>query len=348
MNQPKSSHRISALAALTLTLTVTLSAQGTTFVAYPQDTTTGVRTNTFPLGQPNNQSGHEARVQALIPRCFLPPTGGTIVGIEVVAGRSASLSYESLQLSLDHLASAVPFPVLQPTFAANLTAPTTVLSITNRAISYPGLQWYRLTFQQPFAYNGSDHLLLDFVKLVPPNTTGGFAMVTSRDERVDTPWVVSARGDYGTGASGSATGALDTRPLRMRIVFAGTTPTTVISSPMVGTVYWGIGTNIGLDTHAAPGALVWQAFDLAAPPVPGLGGRTTPLILPGIAGVGWLLPGSGLVILPGMITPPSGVHSTTLPLPGLPALQGMTLVFQSIVVDSVTWAWSSASDCTIG
>jgi hypothetical protein len=331
-------------AAITLPTAPTLTAQGTTYAAYPQDTTTGAWTNTVPLGQGDNGAGQEARAQMLIPRSFLPSTGGTIVGLEVVAGVSRSLTYQSLQLALDHFASPVPFPVLQTSFAANLTAPSTVLSITNQAINYPGLQWHRLTFQQPFAYNGRDHLLLDFIKYVPPQA-GGLGMRTSRDERIDTPWVLTAAGDFGSGAARAATGALVTRPLRTRVLFAGGTPTTVISSPMVGTTYYGIGTNIGLNTQATPGTWVWQALDLAPP---GLGGRTTPLRLPGLVGDGWLLPGPMLFGFPIAVIPPSGVHSTILSVPNDPALRGVTTVFQSIVVGSAGAAWSSATDCTIG
>lgn len=338
-------HRPVSSAVWLFALAATLVAQGTTHVAYPQDSTTWTNTNLVPLGQDPATTGHEARAQMVIPRCFLPSTGGQIVGIEVIAGTPKTVNYSSLTLSLDHLVSATPFPILATTFAANLAAPIPVFRLTNQPITYPGGAWYRLTFQQPFQYNGQDHLVLDFVKYIP-SYTSGLGMASLNGERTDLPPLLTAAGYFGSGAATRSVGANASFPLRIRLVFAGTTPTTVISSPIVGGVYWGIGTNIVVATHGAPSANVVQAIDLAPP---GLGGRPTPLSLPSLTGVGWLQLGPASLVFPfpAVVMPPTGVLLANLTIPYDPALRGLTVVFQSIVCSPTSASWSSASDCTI-
>jgi hypothetical protein len=332
--------------------TASLPAQaGPSLVAYPQDTTTGVWGNTAPLGH-SNGAGVEARWQMLIPAAFLPSVAARLDAIEVVAtpwSTQNTATYTTLRITLSHLASPLPFPALSPSFAANLPQPLPVYTLANQAITYPLGSWHRFDLQQQFAYNGRDHLVLDFRKVIAAPATGDLFMVTSRDERLDIPVTRVALGTAGSGAANRASAAGTAQPLRVRLLFSAVaptavTPTMVVASPMNGGVYFGVGTGIALDTRTASHVPVWQGFDLAGG---GLGSRSVPLQLPIVLGNGWVVPGPLLVFQHGIAD--SGGHmSAMLGVPADPALSGQVVVFQSVVFDpSAGLVWSNAVDATL-
>lgn len=317
-------------------------------VAFPQDTTTGAWGNLAPLGHNASGGGAEARYQMLIPAAYLPSTGGTILALEIAAHPgffgASSTTYTSLRVTMSHLVSAATMPALSPTFAANLPAPQVVFAVTNHTISYPPGQWFPLTLQQPFVLNGQDHLVIEFQKVVTPPIVGDLYMVTSRDERTDLPAPQVRLGTSGSGAATATTATATAFPLRMRLVFAGDAPTTVVRSPSVGGVYFGIGTTVDIETYGAPLMPMWLAFDFATPL---LGGRTS-WTTPAVQGRGWVVPGPALAVTPLTFLPAAGPHQVPLAIPPAPAFVGLSIVLQSITYDPLLGLqWSAATDLTI-
>ncbi len=341
--------RALALAGLASAWSVALPAQGQTYVAYPPDTTTGAWGNYGPLGGIST-GGEECRMQTVIPAAFLPSVGGKIVAIDVIATTWSSTftaHYQMLDISMDHLVTNVAFPVLSANFAANLTAPSVVLALRHQAVTYPSGAWYRLPLTQPFVYNGSGHLVVEFQKILAATLPGDLYMVTSRDERPsDLPATVITIGNKGTGAWARTAATGSARPFRMRFVFEATSsPTNVLQSHMLGNVYWGLGTTMTMSVQGLPNVPVWQGIDFSSA---GLTSRPTPFTSPGLLGKGWIYPGPLLVFLGPQFIPANGVLTSTLTIPTDPALINKQLIFQALLAEPVRGlTWSSTTDVTL-
>ncbi len=339
----------SALRILAVLLGAAAAVSGQqTVVAYPQDTTTGSYGNLVPLGHNASGGGVEARYQVLVPAAFLPSSGGAILAMEVVAHAgfvgTFTATYTSLQVTMSHLPSPSSFPTLSSTFAVNLPAPQVVLSLANQTISYPPGQWHSLPLQQPFVHNGQDHLVIEFQKVVAGPVSGALYMVTSRDERGDLPAPQVRFGTQGSGAATAAVATATAYPIRLRLVYAGDVPTTVLRSPQAGTVYFGNGTSFDIETHGAALAPMWLAVDFAAPT---LGGRSS-WVTPVVQGDCWLVAGPALVVAPLAFLPAAGPRPVLLSIPADPTFAGVSMVFQSVVIHPLHgFQWSSATDATI-
>ena len=341
--------RALALAGLASAWSVALPAQGQTYVAYPQDTTTGAWGNYGPLGGIST-GGEECRMQTVIPAAFLPSVGGKIVAIDVIATTWSSTftaHYQMLDISMDHLVTNIAFPVLSANFAANLTAPSVVLALRHQAVTYPSGAWYRLPLTQPFVYNGGEHLVVEFKKILQAALPGDLYMVTSRDERPsDLPGTVITIGNTGSGAWNRTDATGTARPFRMRFVFEGTSsPTSVLQSDMLGTTYWGLGTQMTMSVQGPPNVPFWQGIDFSST---GLASRPAPFNSPILLGKGWIYPGPLLVTLPAQFIPESGVRTTPIPIPTDPALINKQLIFQAVLAEPGRGlTWSSATDVTL-
>ncbi len=342
--------RALALAGLASAWSVALPAQGQTYVACPQDTTTGAWGNYGPLGGVSPApGGEECRMQMVIPAAFLPSVGAKIVAIDVIAttwSTTFTANYEMLDISMDHLVSPSAFPALSSTFAANLTAPSVVLALRNQAVTYPSGAWYRLPLTQPFVYNGSGHLVVEFKKILQATLPGNLYMVTSRDERTDLPATVITIDIKGSGAWNRSVATGSARPFRMRFVFEGTSSlTNVLKSDMLGTTYWGLGTQMTMSVQGLPNVPVWQAIDFSSA---GLTSRPTPFTSPVLLGKGWVYPGPLLVLVPAQFIPANGVLTNALTIPTDPALINKQLIFQAVLAEPGRGlTWSSATDVTL-
>lgn len=326
-----------------LLLHAAAGAQAPTFIAYPLDATTGNQANNGPLGRNPSGSTDEVRAQIAIPAAFLPPTGGTVIGIEVAASGASSLPYTSLTIQAANLPRTTAFPALNATFATNLgTAPATVFSQTAFSINWLNRQWVRITFSTTFQYQGGDHLVLDFTKVVPGTATGSTAHVIADDRSpYDLPIMMVSFGASGSGAHLSPvnTSTGTRQPPRLRVLFQGVPTTVVASSP-----YWPIGSPFTLTTQLAIGSPAWQLIDLAGAP---LSARNTPFTVPGIGGLGWVVPGPALAgLFVGVST--SNAITTTISVPNNPRLRGQVIVFQSVVADPVlSLVATNATDGTL-
>jgi hypothetical protein len=330
------------------------SAQGAMpYIAYPSDTSIGIAANNAPLGRNANGSTDDARSQIVIPAAFLPPSGGLVMGIEVVANSTMSMTYASLQIQAANMANVVPFPTLDPVFATNLgSSPTTVLDQQNTTIGWTAQQWTPITFTTPFVYQGGDHLLLDFQKVILCPASSGLAHYTPDAERTppgttfDLPIMMVNYGPCGSNAHlGTANTSTGLRhPLRLRVQFLGA-PTIVANSGVAPSSYWAIGNSFDLTTYAQVGSWAVQLVDLFAVP---LRNNTNPLMVPGVAGMGWVTPGPFLIAVgTGLFTNSS--YTATLTVPSNPGLVGFPFVFQSLLLEAQTLApiWTNATDATL-
>ena len=351
-------HQISVV-GLAATFAGAAGAQSlVTFTAYPADATSGSVGNNAPLGRNANGGTDEARSQILIPAPFLPPAGGTVIGIEMANLFAANtLNYTSLEIRAANLSNTGPNPVLNPTFATNLgAAPTTVFSVTNTSITWPARTWTRITFQTPFVYLGGDHLVLDFQKAVALGASGGVAHVNDYPARwvngaYDLPIMMVSYGGVGSnahlGTVNTSTGAR--MPPRVRVVFQGapilcpaslSVPTMSVSDSVV------IGGTFAIETQAEVGSVGVQLVELLAP---ALVSRPSSMILPGVCGEGWVTPGSPTLFTLGLAIFGTTSHSAALTIPASPAFQGMRLGFQSVLLSAPTMVpiWSNATDATV-
>lgn len=340
-NRPR---RLTCAAILFVATLAASGASAQNFIAYPQDTMNGNASNNGPLGRNPTGSTDEVRAQIAIPAGFLPSAGGTVVAIEVSNGASTgSVPYASLVIRAANLPRTTPFPALDPTFALNLGAmPVTVFSQTAFSITYPHLQWTQIPFATPFQYQGGDHLVLDFEKVIANTATTGVAHTIANDRvPYDLPIMMVSFGALGSGAHLSPvnTSTGTRQPPRVRVVFQNA-PTTVVSSP----TYWTVGSSFTLTTQATIGSLALQTFELTNT---GLSARSTLLWIPGLAGFGWVIPGPLLATL---FVGPSTTNATTttITLPNNNALRGYDLVFQSAVIDPVAGiTWTNAADARL-
>lgn len=339
------------------------AAQGLqTHVTYPSDTTVGNLGNNAPLGRNGNGSTDEARAQILIPAQFLPPTGGTVVGIEMVngAGVAGTLTYRELDIQAANLPlnpAQVP-PALSPVFATNLgTAAVTVLSQRNSTITWPSRQWTRVTFTTPFQYRGGDHLVLDFQKAIACPATQSVYHLVAMVERTplgtayNLPIMAVSFGACGSNAHRNPrnTSAGGRYPPRVRVVFQGSSnqcvPTTVTSSGVPPNSFWILGSTFTLTTQASAGSWGFQLIDLGTPH---LVLQTTPLTISGVLGDGWVRANPPPISLPtGFFTGPT--FASTIGIPNRPSLAGLHVVFQSLVFNAptLTPTWTNATDATL-
>lgn len=318
-------------------------ARAQNFIAWPQDATTGGSANNAALGRNATGSTDEAHVQIAIPAAFLPSAGGIVTGIAVAANASVTVPYASLQIRAANLPRTMPFPALNPTFATNLgPAPVTVLQQSPFSIAFAQRQWVQIAFTTPFAYNGGDHLVLDFQKVVANTAAGGIGHLTASDRApYDLPIMMVAVGGLGSGAAlAAANTSTGTRHApRLRVLFLNS-PTTVVGNQS----NWALGTPVSLTTQASTASIGLQLIELTGTP---LNARTLTLPFPGIAGFGWVNPAGNLASL--FFGPSSGTAvTTTIPTPAIPALRGTVVLFQSLVVDPVAGVgWTNAVDATL-
>ena len=305
-------------------------AQSTTCTAYPIDAIHADYGHWNPFGICLRYVD-ECREQMLVPAAYLPPTGGLITALEVSPHTTGVTPYQSLTISMGHTTVSS----LGLTFAANLSVPVVVYSLTSHTLTWgPDRTWHRLAFPAPFRYDGQSNLVIEFQKIIDrPNHPQALHTVmhqyTRWPARMDLPQVIWTEGQYGSGAAlaPTATFRYNSGPLLVRLVWADARTLTIAGPLPTGKDYFHLGSRLTLEVQARPG----EAFLLGL----GLGLAPHPLRVPGIQGV-WRLPTLGPVLGAGLV---DGQGRGTVPvwIPNLPNLVGAHVFFQAAVVGPGVW-----------
>lgn len=313
-------------------LAAAAAAQQPNPLAYPQDTLSLGTGNLAPLGVSTNGAVAEGRVMLLFPADHLPSTGGLLVGIAVhCMSASGRLTYTSLDIDAGHTAATA----LASNFASNLPAPLSVLRATNYQVAYTNTQWTNILFTTPFAYDGTNSLVLDIRKIAVPQPGTTYAMATtSSPPRTDLPPMLYDYGNLGSGASTVAVGRFQDPPLQLRLLWAGIATMTLRSDR--GGAYgqtFAIGQSLAVTTHATPASFYLTMIGVALNPTP----------LPPVAGRMYV---NDTTLAAGLIDA-TGASTISLAIPNSLALAGVYLAFQSGVLDAVSGVpmWTCAADC---
>jgi hypothetical protein len=242
-----------------------LAAQQVVRTAHPQDTLQNTSGNLAPLGVFASGLGAEARAHMLLRAVELPGPGAQLVGIEVQSQSAVSLRYSLLSISV----APTTATALLPVFSANMAAPHKVLHANNLTVPYAAGAWSVIPFAAPYAHDGTSALVLEFKKIVDPNSIVQTVMATpSPPPRSDRPAMVWSFGGIGSGASNAATALASGDPLAVRLLWTGAPTMRHRSDVGPGGNQYGLGTTIHLTIEGAPGALFMTAIDFGFLPVP--------------------------------------------------------------------------------
>jgi hypothetical protein len=147
--------------------------------------------------------------QTIVRRGQLGAIAGNITGLAFLPAASGVHYDESLEI---RMARATPGYALSPTFAANLTNPTTAFAVAHHSWHLAAGEWAEVGLQRPFAYDGQSDVVIE-VRATGNHlgAAGGF-----RSGGVPMPRVHASGFARG---SPPATGTVDDLGLRLRLAF---------------------------------------------------------------------------------------------------------------------------------
>ena len=301
-----------SLAAALVLLGAALPAQS----FYIPTNTPGTGTcNAFPFGTT------DMRYQTLIPATDLGSAPALIRGFALAPCGTGTRTFRQVTVKMAHLSATT----LSTTFAANLGAnPITVMDVTNHAWHLTANAWNEIDLQQPFPYNGTDSLVVEFLVL----GSGGGTGTTHRDATHQRVYQGSYTGQA-TGIDGGLTA------FKMRIIVGDASHQTFgtgcvgSNSQTPALTFSGdskLGSTLNVDQAGAPATspTVLHIGTTSATPFP--------LDLTPVGAPGCSLYNDALITV-AMATTAGGTSTLPLPVPNNPALVGVKLYFQWIDVD---------------
>lgn len=309
------------LVAATL-VAASLSAQNP--LAYPADTVRAGSGNLAPLGYSTSPNFDEARYQELIPAHYLPSVPCMISGIAVNCQSSnAAVTYATIGIELSHTTATT----LGGSFSGNLPSPVSVLNASVITVQWAINTWVTINFSTPFAYNGTDNLVVSLTKVIDRNTYGAPGLVTHqttgsphRTDLVPVAYAFSAFG--GGGSTTDVVGFSSNSVLSMRLFCDAPATTTLRSVTQPAGKEYSIGTNAEYAVFGANGT-AWAAFlDTAL---------RSPISLPPLF-QGRLYVNASILLGTGSIS--GGSSLLTLPLPNVTTLTGSYWTLQSATLGS--------------
>lgn len=293
-------------------------------VSYPNDTIRADSANLVPLGfNPATGAFDEGRWQQWIPARALPSGGAVFKGLAVhCPTSSANVTYRTLKITLSHTTATK----LQNSFATNLSNPAVVLNATDRQIKWGIQSWVTIPFATPFPYNGTDHLVVEIVKVYDRVTHPVPGLVTHQTagppHRIDLLPAIYAASAFGAGGS-TATNAStsSTAVLALRLMTESVPSTTVASLSLPRGLEFGLGTPMSLTTWGAAGTAYGTLLDTRL---------RTPISIPGISGLLLLNPN---FMLTSGITGSNNAGTLTLQVPTNQAFVATYWVLQSVTLN---------------
>ena len=319
-------------------------AQSLTYSSYPQDTLAESTGTYASFGTNATGGGDESTFQQMVPARYLPGTGTPILGLEVAANYTGSVTYSFLQITLAHTTATS----LSKTFASNLASgATVVLGGNDVTLNYVRGAWSQIAFATPFFYDGTSNLVIEIRKLIdrakhPPQWRGHLTMQTRGNPvRFDLPQQVYDFGPFGSGVSQATTSRLGSvYPMSIRLDWGGS-PTLVLKSDPGGTTPNGatfaLGTSFDHTVQGRPGANYAGLFSVGFAP--------SPFSHPILVGLGYLDLTRTVTLLSGTV-PGTGFATTTMTIPTGASLVGLHATFQSVVVEGPL-KWTNAADAIV-
>ncbi len=179
-----------------LTTAACLPAQNTFYV--PDNLSNAGTCNVFPLGQTY------MRYQTIVTPQDLGNSSGLIQDLGFAPCGGGTRTFQQITVKMDHITAST----LSPTFATNITAnAVTVLNGANLTWNMVAGTWSKLGLTTPFAYNGTDHLLIEI------EVTGGTGSSGACHR--------GTRSRIFSKATGAATGSVGNYGLKMELSMSG-------------------------------------------------------------------------------------------------------------------------------